>query len=338
MKFFSAIFLLFLISNNTLSNEVNIFTSRHYDSDKALYKVFTQKTGININIISGKSKALEKRIEEEGKDCKGDLYIAADAGRLFSMEKKRLLQKISSGKLETKIPLNLRTPYWFGITKRARVFFYDPNVISSEKIKNIRYEDLSNPEWEGELLIRSSSNIYNQSLVASLIENNGIEETKRWAKGLVKNMARNPQGNDRGQILGVVSGEGKIAIANTYYYALMLSGQKGEEQKKAAQKLKPLFPNQNDRGTHINISGAGILKYSKNKQNTLKLLEFLLSEEAQEHMVNNTFEYPIIEGVETHELVKNMGFDFKKDTTTNVYSYGKWQAAALKLMIEVGWK
>ena len=338
MKFFFAIFLLFLISNHSLCNEVNIFTSRHYQSDKTLYKIFTQRTGINVNIISGKSKAIEKRIEEEGKDCKGDLFIAADAGRLHSMEKKGLLQKINSRVLETKIPSNLRTPFWFGITKRARVFFYDPASISSEKIKNLRYEDLSNPEWEGELLIRSSSNIYNQSLVASLIENNGIEKTKKWAKGVVKNMARMPQGNDRAQILGIVAGEGKIAVANTYYYALMMSGQKGEEQKKAAQKLKPFFPNQNDRGTHINISGAGILKYSKNKQNTIKLLEFLLSEKAQEHMVNNTFEYPIIEGVKTHKLVTNMGLDFKKDTATNVYSYGKWQAAALKLMIEVGWK
>ena len=334
--------LFFLISFLTFfdsgySNEVNIYSARHYESDIKLYKYFTDKTGIKVNVVSGKAKALEKRIEEEGKDCKGDLYIVADAGRLYSINKKGLLQNINSKILETKIPSHFRTKYWFAITKRARIFYYDPSKISKNKIKNMTYEDLANPEWNSKILIRASNNIYNQSLVASMIENNGIEKTKKWAIGLVKNMARSPKGNDRAQILGVASGEGEIAVANTYYYALMLSGKKGENQKRAAKKLKPFFPNQVQRGTHINISGGGVLKYSKNKDNAIQLLEFLLSEKAQKHIVNNTFEYPIIENIKPHKLIEEMGLDFKQDKT-KVSSFGKQQAEALKIMTEAGWK
>ena len=335
-------FLFFFISlliffDNSHSNEVNIYTARHYESDIELYKYFTDKTGIKVNFISGKAKALEKRIEEEGKDCKGDLYIVADAGRLYSVYKKGLLQKINSKILETKIPSHLRTEYWFAIAKRARIFYYDPSKLFANDIKNMTYEDLAKTKWKGKILIRASNNIYNQSLVASLIENNGIEETKKWVAGLVKNMARNPKGNDRAQILGVASGEGEIAIANTYYYALMLSGKKGEDQKRAAKKLKPFFPNQAHRGTHINISGGGVLKYSKNKNNAIKFLEFLLSEKAQKHIVNNTFEYPIIENIRPNRLIEEMGLGFKQDKT-KVSSFGKWQAEALKIMTESGWK
>ena len=339
MKFKAFIFIIFLFIffNDVKSNEVNIYSARHYDSDIKLYKHFTDKTGIKVNVVSGNAKALEKRIEEEGEDCKGDLYIVADAGRLHSISEKGLLQNINSKILETKIPSHLRTDKWFAITKRARIFYYDPGKTSIDKLKNITYEDLANPEWNKKILIKASNNIYNQSLVASLIANNGIEKTKEWAQGLVKNMSRNPKGNDRAQILSVVSGEGEIAVANTYYYALMLSGKKGEEQKRAAEKLKPLFPNQNERGAHINISGAGVLRYAKNKNNAIKLLEFFLSIKAQKHIVNNTFEYPIINGVEPHEIIKKMGLNFKQDKI-NVSSFGKYQAEALKIMTKAGWK
>ena len=174
--------------------------------------------------------------------------------------------------------------------------------------------------------------------MSSLIENNGKDETLKWAKSLVANMARSPKGNDRAQILAVAAGEADLAIANTYYYALMLSGQKGEEQKIAAKKVLPFFPNQNNRGTHMNISGAGLLKFSPNKSNAIKLIEFLLSEEAQKHIVNNTFEYPMLENISPNELVPGKNLDFKQDDETDVKLYWDNQSEALKIMLLAGWK
>lgn len=330
---FSNIFLFFSVN----SEEVNIYTSRHYESDIQLYEKFTNLTGINVNIISGNSKALEKRIEEEGKDCLADVFIVADAGRLYSATSKKLFQRLNSEVIINIVPRNFRTSYWFGIAKRARIIFIHKNNVNKNDIKKISYEDLANPEWNQNVLIRSSNNIYNQSLVAALIENIGHKKTKEWTTNLVNNFARSPKGNDRSQMLGVASGEAEIAVANTYYYALMLSGKKGDEQKEAAKNLVPVFPNQSNRGTHMNISGAGLLKYSKNKDNAIRFLEFLLSKEAQEHIVNNTFEYPMINNVQPHKLIASMGLTFKQDDT-DVSSYGKWQSDALKIMIESGWR
>ena len=200
------------------------------------------------------------------------------------------------------------------------------------------YEGLADPKWKGRLVIRKSSNIYNKSLVASLIENNGKKATAAWAKGVVANMARESTGNDRAQIMAVAAGEADIAVANTYYLALMLSGNKGAEQQAAAKKVKAFFPNQDGRGTHMNISGGGVLKYAPNKANAIKLLEFLLTKEAQEHIVNNTYEYPMIDGVKPNQLIAQFGLNFKQDLKTKVSSYGKNQADALKIMTEAGWE
>ena len=327
----------FFFSLQLYAQEVNLFTTRHYESDIKLYKKFTEQTGINVNIISGESKPLEKRILEEGKTCKGDLFFLADAGRLYSAQKKGLFQKVNSKILEKKIPEQFRSDYWFGITKRARIVFYNPKKITLDNLVNLNYEDLIDSRFKKSVAIRQSNNVYNQSLIASMIENNGLEYTKNWTKEFVKNFSRKPNGNDRAQILSVASGESKLAIANTYYYALMLSGQKGKEQKEAAKKVRPFFPNQQNRGTHMNISGAGVLKHSPNPHNAVKLIEFLLSHKAQEHMVNNTFEYPIIESVAPPSLITKMGGNFKQDTTTNVSSYGKWQKDAFKIMQNAGW-
>jgi len=330
-------FFISLISNS-YANEVNIFSARHYDSDIQLYEKFTAKTGIKVNVVSGKDKALIKRIEEEGKSCVGDLYITADAGRLGATESKGMFQKVNSKILKQKIPSNFRSSYWFGIAKRARVIFYATDRLGKSDLKNLSYENLADPKWKGKVVIRQSNNVYNQSLVASLIENNGTKKTATWAKGLVANMARPSKGNDRAQILAVAAGEAELAVANTYYIALMLSGKKGEEQKLAAQKVKPIFPNQGDRGTHMNISGGGVLKYSPNKENAIKLLEFLLTDEAQKHIVNNTYEYPIVDTVKPNKLIAQFGLDFKQDLKTKVSSYGKRQAEALKIMTEAGWQ
>ena len=331
--------LLGLITSSVLSEEVNVFSARHYDSDIQLYEKFTKATGIKVNVVSGKDAALQKRIIEEGKDCIGDLYITADAGRLGSFHAKGMLQKAEwSKEILDKVPSNLRSDYWIGIAKRARIFYYSPERVSKSDLENLTYESLADKKWKGRIVIRKSDNIYNQSLVASLIENNGKNKTIKWAKSIVNNMARLPKGNDRAQILAVAAGEADIAVANTYYYALMLSGQKGEEQKLAAKKVLPYFPNQNDRGAHMNISGAGLLKFSPNKSNAIKLIDFLLTKEAQEHIVNNTFEYPMVDNILPNKLVPGNDLNFKQDNNTDVKIYWDKQKEALKIMLSSGWK
>ena len=331
--------LLTFISSVTIAAEVNIFNARHYKADAELYSKFTNKTGIKVNLINGKAGALEKRMIKEGADSSADLYITADAGRCGAFKAKGMTQGgLTSAAIKAAVPSNFRTSHWTGIAKRARIVYYAPDRVTGAELSGLTYESLADPKWKGRLVIRASNNIYNQSLVASLIKNNGKGKIADWSKGMVSNMARSPKGNDRAQILAVAAGEADIAVANTYYLALMLSGKKGPEQQAAAKKVKPFFPNQDGRGTHMNISGAGLVKGAPNKANAIKLVEFLLSEEAQNHIVNNTFEYPMIKGVSPHPLVVNMGLDFKQDLKTKVVNYGKRQADALEVMTAAGWK
>ena len=333
-----SLFVSLIISSYAIANEVNIFNARHYKADNELYSKFTNKTGIKVNLINGKAGALEKRMIEEGTDSSADLYITADAGRCGAFKAKGMLQQgLSSDVIKAAVPKNFRTSSWVGIAKRARIVYFAPERVTGAELAGLTYESLADPKWKGRLVIRKSNNIYNQSLVASLIKNNGKKATEVWAEGVVSNMARTPKGNDRAQIMAVAAGEADIAVANTYYLALMLSGKKGAEQQEAAKKVKPFFPNQDGRGTHMNISCAGLVKGAPNKSEAIALVEFLLSKEAQEHIVNNTFEYPMIAGVSPHELVVNMGLDFKQDLTTKVVNYGKNQAAAVKAMTEAGW-
>jgi iron(III) transport system substrate-binding protein len=327
-----------LFANLLIAAEVNVFSARHYDSDIQLYERFTAKTGIKVNIVSGKDKALQKRIIEEGGESKADLYITADAGRLGAFASKGMFQNSLTPAIKAAVPSNFRTSKWTGIAKRARIIYYSPERVNANDLNGMTYEGLADSKWKGRIVIRQSNNIYNQSLVASLIKNNGKKATGEWAKAVVANMARDSKGNDRAQILAVAAGEADLAVANTYYLALMLSGKKGPEQQAAAKKVLPFFPNQGDRGTHMNISGGGVLKNAPNPDNAKKLLEFLLTKEAQEHIVNNTFEYPMIDGVEPHALVKQMGLGFKQDLNTKVANYGKNQAAALEVMLAAKWK
>ena len=277
MKKIQLILLLSFFGHVIVTNEVNVYTSRHYDSDDLLYKEFTQETGIKVNIISGKGSALLQRLKSEGSNSPADIFFTVDAGNLWKVQKEGLFQSIQSDLVLSSVPKNLRGPNdeWTAIAKRARVIFYNPENVSEAMIKDIDYEDLSNPEWQNKIVVRSSSNMYNQSLVASLISNLGEEKTESWANKLVINFARKPQGNDRSQIIAVANGEADLAIANSYYIGIMLSGSAGEEQLAAAKKVKMAFPNQTNRGTHINISGAGILKSSPNKKNANQFLEFL---------------------------------------------------------------
>lgn len=318
--------------------EVNIYTSRHYDVDDILYAEFTKKTGIQVNVISGSGGALMERLKSEGKNSPGDVFFTVDAGNLANFQKSGLLQPITSKKIKDLVPKELRgvNDEWVAIAKRARVIFYNPDSVTQDEIDGITYEELSDEKWRGRIVVRSSSNMYNQSLVSSLISNLGEQRTEQWAKGLVKNMARSPQGNDRSQLMAVANGVADLAIANTYYVGIMLSGKGGEEQQKAAEKLKVAFPNQNDRGAHVNISGGGILKFSPNKENAEKFLEFLLSLDAQSHIVNNSFEYPVIEAVKPHPIINNLG-EFKMDKTS-VSDFGEYNPIAVKLMDRAGWK
>ena len=319
-------------------NEVNVYTSRHYDVDDILYEEFTKKTGITVNIISGSGGALMERLKAEGKNSPGDVFFTVDAGNLANFQKAGLLQSIKSEAIKNTIPPELRGPNneWVAIAKRARVIFYNPETVTAEEIKNISYEDLADEKWKGRIVVRSSSNMYNQSLVASLISNLGIERTELWANKFVNNFARTPQGNDRSQLMAVANGLADVAIANTYYIGIMLAGKGGQDQLEAANKLKIAFPNQDNRGAHVNISGGGILKYSPNKKNAEKFLEFLLSEDAQIHIVNNSFEYPVINTVAPHPIIAEFG-DFKMDQTS-VADFGTYNPDAVKLMDRAGWK
>jgi len=340
IKFLSVLFITFIMTLSSFASEVNVYTSRHYDSDDALYQKFTDATGIKVNVISGKGKALMERLASEGANSPADVFITVDAGNLWKVQKDGMFQSISSNKINAVVPNNLRGPNdeWVGIAKRSRVIYYNPNTVSNDEINGLTYEDLSDPKWKGRIAIRSSGNMYNQSLVSSLVANHGVAATEEWAKGFVANFARKPEGNDRAQIMAVANGEADIAVANSYYIGLMLSGKKGEEQQAAAKKVMLHFPGQDGRGAHINVSGAGVLKNAPNAGNAVKFIEFLLSPEAQEHIVNNTYEYPMLSNVVgPNELIAQFGTDFKEDQTS-VANYGKFNPDAVKLMDRAGWQ
>ena len=339
MKKILYLLLISFLSEVVLADNVNVYTSRHYDSDDALYEEFTKETGIKVNIISGKGSALLERIKSEGKNSPADIFFTVDAGNLWKVQKEGLFQSIESKKILSSVPVELRGPNdeWTAVAKRARVIFYNPMKVKSSEIKNLTYEDLANEEWRNRIVIRSSSNMYNQSLVASLIANLGEENTEIWANNFVKNFARKPQGNDRSQIIAVSNGEADIAVANSYYIGIMLSGSAGEEQLEAAKRVKMHFPNQKDRGVHINISGAGILKNAPNPDNANLFLEFLLSKRVQKYMVDKSFEYPIVEGVLPSPEIASFGLNFKEDDTA-VKQFGELNPDAIKLMDRSGWK
>ena len=329
----------FVTVGSSFAKEVNLYTSRHYDSDDALYQKFMDKTGIKVNVISGKGKALMERLASEGASSPADVFITVDAGNLWKVQKDGMFQSINSSMVDNIVPANLRGPNneWVGIAKRSRVMYYNPVTVSSDEMEGLSYEDLSDPKWKGRVAIRSSGNMYNQSLVSSLIANHGVDATEAWAKDFVGNFARKPEGNDRAQIMAVANGEADIAVANSYYIGLMLSGKKGEEQQSAARKVELHFPGQNGRGAHINVSGAGLLKNAPNKGNAVKFIEFLLTDEAQSHIVNNTYEFPMREGVAPSDLIAQFGSGFKEDQTA-VASYGEFNPEAVKLMDRVGWQ
>jgi iron(III) transport system substrate-binding protein len=314
---------------------LNLYSSRHYDTDEALYADFTKATGIKINRIEAGEDQLLQRMKAEGDKSPADVLITVDAGRLWRAQENGLLQPLKNAALEKAIPAHLREAegHWFGFSKRARILVVNKDKVKSGELS--RYEDLADPKWKGRLLIRSSTNVYNQSIVGSMIATLGAEATEVWAKQVVANLARAPKGGDTDQIKAVAAGEGDVALSNTYYFARLLNSKKPEDRAVVAN-LAVIFPNQGDRGTHVNISGAGLAKYAPNKANAVKFLEYLASKQAQEYFAKGNYEFPVIANVPLHPVIASWA-EFKEDQI-NAAVFGKNNEAALKLMDRAGWK
>ena len=327
--------LICLFSTQALANEVNLYSARKEALIKPLLDAFTQSTGIKVNIISSEADALLKRIQAEGINSPADVLLTTDAGRLHRAKTAGVLSSIDSAALSANIPANLRDPdnQWFGLSVRARPIM----VTDVELTKKIsRYEDLSKPEFKRQICIRSSSNIYNQSLVASMIEASDEATTEAWANGLVANFARKPQGGDRDQIRAAAAGQCSIVVANTYYLAQMLADPNAITDFAAAKAMTIIWPNQGDRGTHINVSGAGVIKSAPNRVNAIALIEFLSSEQAQQIYANVNYEFPVQSDIKTNDILKTWG-EFKRDAI-NLGALGANNARAVKLMDRAGWK
>jgi len=315
--------------------EVNVYSSRHYKYDDQLFQAFTDATGITVNLIEGNGDELMQRMEAEGANSPADVFVTVDAGMLWRAEQKGLFQPTHSAVLDERIPESLRHPdgLWFGFSKRARVIFVDPSRINPAFVQ--RYEDLAKPELKGQICIRSSSNIYNLSLMGSLIDVHGAAAAEEWAKAVVANMARPPEGGDTDQLKAVAAGQCSVAVSNTYYYVRLATSDKPED-KAVAEKLLIIFPNQGDRGTHVNVSGAGMAAHAPNKANAQAFLEFLASDTAQEYFAHGNNEYPVVAGVQPDAAVQQLGV-FLEDPI-NVAVYGKNQPEAQKIFDAAGWK
>lgn len=331
----AAIFAGAAVSSTALADAVNIYSARHYDSDEILYKAFTDETGIEVNVLEGDSDQLMERMQREGIASPADVMLTVDAGRLWRAEQDGLFQSVDSEVLSERLPESMRQPdnLWFGFSQRARVIFYNRDNFDPSQIES--YEDLADPRFEGQLCIRSSNNIYNQSLLASMIEHHGEEGAEEWAQGVVNNLARNPEGGDTDQILGVASGECDLAVANHYYYVRMLHSD-NESDREAARKVGVIFPNQNDRGTHVNVGGAGLVANAQNPENGIKFLEFLSSDGAQEIFAERNYEFPVVDGVKKDPVLESWG-DFKKDEL-NINVLGENNPEAIRIFDRVGWR
>ncbi len=313
---------------------LNLYSSRHYQTDEALYAGFTELTGIEINRIEGEGDALIERIKSEGQNSPADVFLTVDVGRIWRAEEAGLFQPVESAALDKAVPENLRHPegLWYGFSARARLIFYAKDTVEPGAIKD--YEDLADPKWKGKVCIRSSSNVYNQSLLSSIIAADGEEGARTWAQGVVDNFARKPVGGDTDQLRGLGAGECDIAVANSYYFVRLMINP-SDKDKGLADKIGWVFPNQDGRGTHVNISAAGVLKYAPHKAAAVKFLEYLASPQAQRYFADGNNEYPVVPGVEPNEALKELG-DFKVDPV-NVSVYGKNQAKAQMIFDSVGW-
>jgi iron(III) transport system substrate-binding protein len=325
-----------LFTANASAQELNLYSSRHYQTDEALYSGFTKATGIKLNRIEAGEDPLIARIINEGAASPADVLVTVDAGRLWRAEQSGLFQPVQSKVLDERLPANMRNPnnQWFGFSARARVIIYNKASVNPADVQN--YEDLANPKMKGKVCTRSGSHIYNLSLMSALIEHNGEAKAEQWAKGIVDNFARSPKGGDTDQILAVASGECGVAITNSYYYVRLMKSTKPEDQKVVAA-TGLIWPNQKTTGTHMNISGAGVIKTAKNKDAAIKYLEYLTSNEAQTYFAEGNNEWPVVKGaVLNNKELASLG-NFKMDPL-NIGALGKNQPAAQKIFDRVGYK
>lgn len=328
--------ILFLVATiSTLKAEINIYSHRHYDSDKILFKQFTKETGIKINIIKGSADQLIQRLISEGNNSPADVLLTVDAGRLERARAAGVLQPVKSNILLKNIPSAMRDHegYWYGLTVRARVIVYAKDRVNPSELST--YEDLADKKWKGRIVVRSSSNIYNQSLLASIIVANGSKNALSWAKAVRKNMARTPRGSDRDQARAVSSGIADIAIMNTYYLGILANSSERADRE-VADKLAVFFPNQNDRGAHINVSGGGVTRSSKNKEEAIRFLEFLSNSKSQETFGKVNYEYPVKIEMNKSNLLKSWG-SFKVDEVS-LSVLGAKNSEAVKLFDRAGWE
>ena len=269
------------------SKEINLYSQRHYEVDKLQYKKFEESTGIKVNVIKANADELIERMRNEGENSPADLFITVDVGKLYQASQMGLLQKIKIPSILDKVSGDLidRNGFWVPITYRSRIIVYSNDRVKAEELST--YEDLANEKWKGRILVRSSSNAYNQALMSSLVANVGTDNTVKWSESLVKNFARDPKGSDRDQVKAIAAGQGDIAIVNSYYIGLLLSSKK-EEEINAGKSVSVFFPNQgiNQRGSHINVSGIGLAVNSPNRENALQLINYLISDEAQKTYVS----------------------------------------------------
>ncbi|MCV6608909.1 MAG: Fe(3+) ABC transporter substrate-binding protein [Campylobacterales bacterium] len=316
------------------SGVVNVYSHRHYAVDKKLYKIFKKETGIKVNLIKASSAELIKRIEKEGKYTKADVLLTTDVGMIELAKSKGIFQPIKSKFLEKTVPEYLRDKdkNWFGLTKRARVIAYNIDTVSKKELSS--YEALTDKKWKGKVLVTKSAEVYNQSLLSSFIVTGGEEKATNWAKGIKANMARKPAGKDKDQLRAIAAGIGDVAIVNTYYVGQMKNGRSFSDRA-TMEAIGVFFPNQETTGTHINISGAGIVKHSKNRENGIKFIEFLASKKAQEMFAQVNYEYPVNKEARVSDLLKSWG-NFKEDKTA-LFKIGKENKKAVMIFNKVGW-
>ena len=341
IKFLISILLVVIFATPSLltakDSFVNIYSARKEELILPLLKRFKKQTGINYRLVTGKADGLLKRLEIEGSLSPADLFITVDAGRLQRAKLAGVLQPIDNPTLKQRIKVNLRDRenYWFGLSQRARTIIYNKKTVNVANLST--YEELASTAWKGRLCIRSSASIYNQSLVASMIEVNGIEKTESWVRSLVKNFARPPTGGDTDLLKATAAGQCDVALANTYYLGRMINSKKSSDQK-AAQNLAVFWPNQGerDRGVHVNVSGAAVTKYARNKNEAISLLEFMVTDESQEWYADVNNEYPVVESAGISITLEKFG-PFKADIL-NLTILGVNNPAAVKLMDRAGWR
>ena len=291
--------------------ELNIYSARHYQTDEALYGNFTKQTGIKVNRIEAKEDELLERIRNEGANSPADVFITVDVSRLAHADQMGIFAPVKSALLDERIPANLRTERWFSFSTRARIIVYNPELVKAEQVQS--YEQLADPGLKGKVCTRSGSHPYNLSLGAAMIKHNGADATVKWASGLVDNFARAPKGGDTDQIKSVAAGECGVAIANSYYLARLMNSTKPDDQA-VVDKIKVVWPNQNSWGTHINVSGAGMLKSAPHKEAAVKFLEYLASDEAQAYFANGNNEWPVVTSVKVDNPALEKLGEFKADS------------------------